>query len=273
MTAESPKPQLPIMADLVEFFRPDLSERGIIIGAQALLILSGNIFYESLSPRELGYCYEYSDPKPHLAGRCAGKIAVARASHLPLNFENLSGIEILPAQILFNNPRFATSQAPHVVTTLDSIAGFRWAISLTHEVDTGIAAAVAVGISSANASHMYVGIDSMPRTRLLNALEDHGQENLRKIFSNKEIEEAKRSDDALTACWAGKEAVAKALQTGISPKHGVIWTDIEVIRTPEGQQSITLSGGAQKRAEKLGISEIKIITIGTSVKTAVVFAS
>lgn len=272
MLKENPRPQLPAMIEFAEFFRPDLPEKGVI-GLQALFILKGKIFYESLTPRELEYCNTYSDPKPHLAGRRAGKLAVARASHLPLNPQNLSRIEILPAQYLFTDPQFEASQAPYVVTTLDPIADFRWAINLTHEGDTGIAAAVAVGIPPKNPQQIHVGIDCMSCSRLFEVLTNHGQIHLQKVFTDNEIEVAGSSDEAFAGCFVGKEAVAKALGTGISPEHEVHWTDIEVIQTPEGQQRIALSGGAQERAEKLGISKLQIKTIGTSVKTAVVLAS
>lgn len=228
---------------------------------------------QPLSPRELEYCNTYSDPKTHLAGRRAGKLAVARALRLPLILKNLSGIEILPSQSLFDDPRFATSQAPYVVTTLDAITGFRWAISLTHESDTGIAAAVAVGIPTENAQQMYVGIDIMPCSRLQNILTIHGQNNIGKIFSVNEIKEVDRSDEAFTECFVGKEATAKALGTGISPQHGVYWTDIEILHGSENQQRVVLSGGAQERANTLGITDMKIKTIGISVKTAVVLAT
>lgn len=273
MLVENPRPQLPTMIEFAEFFRPDLLERGMTIGTQALFILQGDIFYEPLSPRELKYCYTYSNSKPHLAGRRAGKLAVARASRLPLSFENLSCIEILPAHMLFDDPRLATSQAPYVFTTLDPISRYNWAISLTHEVDTGIAAAVAVGIPPKKSQQMYVGIDCMPCSRLKKALNRHEPVGMQRIFSKKEIEETKNFDEALAECVVGKEAVAKALGTGISPQHGVNWTDIEILHGSERQQRVVLSGGAQERANTLDISELKIKTIGTSVKIAVVLAS
>lgn len=50
--------------------------------------------------------------------------------------------------------------------------------------------------------------------------------------------------------WAAKEAVAKALGTGIGAAVG--FHDIEVIAAASGQPQVVLHGGAQQRLQALG---------------------
>jgi holo-[acyl-carrier protein] synthase len=53
--------------------------------------------------------------------------------------------------------------------------------------------------------------------------------------------------------WAAKEAVSKALGTGIA--QGVGFADITISHTELGQPKIELSGGALNRAIELGITQ------------------
>ncbi|MHB8170614.1 MAG: holo-ACP synthase [Thermincolia bacterium] len=57
----------------------------------------------------------------------------------------------------------------------------------------------------------------------------------------------------LAARFAAKEAVAKALGTGIGQ---VGWRDIEVVKEPSGRPGIVLSGKGVETARELGIKEL-----------------
>lgn len=52
--------------------------------------------------------------------------------------------------------------------------------------------------------------------------------------------------------WAAKEAVSKALGTGIGEYCG--WRDVEVLRQASGAPLLQLSGAAARRATSLGIA-------------------
>ncbi len=57
----------------------------------------------------------------------------------------------------------------------------------------------------------------------------------------------------LAARFAAKEAVAKALGTGIGQ---VTWQDIEVVKEPSGRPGIVLSGKGAEVARELRITEL-----------------
>ena len=61
--------------------------------------------------------------------------------------------------------------------------------------------------------------------------------------------------------WAAKEAVMKTLGTGFI--KGIGWKEIEVINLQSGKPTIVISGGVERHAGEMGISEI-LITISHS---------
>ncbi|WNZ55055.1 holo-ACP synthase [Microbulbifer sp. MKSA007] len=56
--------------------------------------------------------------------------------------------------------------------------------------------------------------------------------------------------------FAAKEAVAKALGTGIG--EGISWQDIDVRRRKGAAPQVVLAGAAEERAEKLGVDRIHL---------------
>ena len=54
----------------------------------------------------------------------------------------------------------------------------------------------------------------------------------------------------LAARYAAKEAASKALGTGIA--RGILWKEIEVVRTKGTQPLLKLHGRAAERAERIG---------------------
>lgn len=59
----------------------------------------------------------------------------------------------------------------------------------------------------------------------------------------------------IAGAFAAKEAVAKALGTGIG---AVEWKEIEILHGQEGQPYASLSGNAQRRMDELGGSRLHI---------------
>jgi holo-[acyl-carrier protein] synthase len=69
----------------------------------------------------------------------------------------------------------------------------------------------------------------------------------------------------LAARFAAKEAVAKALGTGV---RGFRWRDVEIVNDELGKPQVVLTGGAAERAAALGVSRVHL-SLSTSTQIAV----
>ena len=81
------------------------------------------------------------------------------------------------------------------------------------------------------------------------------QSFLVRCFTDKELDLIGTDYDKAAGNFAVKEAVAKVLGTGFS---GIRPIEIEVLRDEKGKPFVTLSGGAEKIAGKLGIKRIHV---------------
>ena len=108
------------------------------------------------------------------------------------------------------------------------------------------------------------GTDLVEVERISRAVNRLGQPFLDRIFTS--FEQADCMPDrrltpggaaSLAARFAAKEAVSKALGTGIW-QQGVSWTDIAVRRSPDGAPSIELNGAALIVFESIGGHSIAI---------------
>ncbi|MFE4259744.1 holo-ACP synthase [Streptomyces sp. NPDC056883] len=107
-------------------------------------------------------------------------------------------------------------------------------------------------------TRIAVGVDLVEVDRVRRLLADNpaAEED---IFTGRERAycAAKRNRLAhLAARFAAKEAVLKALGTGLGP--GTRWTDVEVVNTPLGRPRVRLSGGAGDRAAQAGASSVEL---------------
>lgn len=103
------------------------------------------------------------------------------------------------------------------------------------------------------------GIDLVETARIAGAIKRQGEAFLKRVFTPAErayCESHANSAGSFAARWAAKEAVAKALGTGIG--GDALWTEIEVIREESGQPTIKLHGAAAALAARLGMREIRI---------------
>lgn len=66
----------------------------------------------------------------------------------------------------------------------------------------------------------------------------------------------RRRGERYAARFAAKEAVLKALGTGLS--GGITWQDIDVRRTASGAPFVEFSGIAAKKATELGLSSWRL---------------
>jgi holo-[acyl-carrier protein] synthase len=96
---------------------------------------------------------------------------------------------------------------------------------------------------------LSTGIDLVEIDRFQSALERHGERFLGRIFTQGERVEVGNNIASLAARFAAKEAVSKALGTGIGP---VAWREIEVLRGEARQPLLHLHGKAARLAESLG---------------------
>ena len=104
-----------------------------------------------------------------------------------------------------------------------------------------------------------IGTDLVEVARIAKAIERQGDAFLRKVFTADEREYCEtRGNTAVhyAARFAAKEAVAKALGTGIGAQAG--WLDLEVVRQESGAPTIRLSGNALEFAESQRITRILI---------------
>lgn len=81
---------------------------------------------------------------------------------------------------------------------------------------------------------------------------------LNRVFTLPELEQTGRSLVSLAGRFAAKEAVVKALGTGIGNVH---WTDVEVFTDQEGAPNLKLSGEAHRIAISL---QLKIWSLSIS---------
>lgn len=116
----------------------------------------------------------------------------------------------------------------------------------THEVFPSPATPVAV----------VVGVDLLARGRLASSFARRGERLLRRLFTAREVEEARGQIARLEGRFAAKEACAKALGVGIG--RVASWREIEIIRLPSGKPALSLSGGAAARARELGITAFDV---------------
>lgn len=104
-----------------------------------------------------------------------------------------------------------------------------------------------------------LGLDFVEVTRVRGMLEKNGDRFKERVFTKGEVA---YSDSCASpamhyaARFAAKEAVAKALGTGLT--EGVFWREIEVQRDVKGAPTIMLHGGAAVRAHELGIREWRV---------------
>lgn len=88
---------------------------------------------------------------------------------------------------------------------------------------------------------------------------------IERVFTVAEQQFCADRDERLAGRFACKEAVAKALGTGIGE---VRWKDIEILADPSGMPTVHLHGRAAERAAELGlntwsvsISHIKMLAV------------
>lgn len=94
------------------------------------------------------------------------------------------------------------------------------------------------------------GIDIIEVERIDRAILRHGDRFFERFYTAQELIDAGGRTPALAARFAAKEAVAKALGTGIGK---VGWKEIEIVNGPRRQPELRLHGHAREVAISLGL--------------------
>lgn len=97
---------------------------------------------------------------------------------------------------------------------------------------------------------LRTGVDLIELERIEGVIRRYGSRFLERVFTSRELAEVGGNPASLAARFAAKEAVAKALGTGIGD---VSWQEIEILRGPARQPNLYLSGRATSLAEDLGL--------------------
>lgn len=108
-------------------------------------------------------------------------------------------------------------------------------------------------------STLGIGVDLVEIARIERALEKSGERLARRILCDSEYEDFASSNRPavfLAKSFAVKEAVSKALGTGIS--QGVRFHDISLTRLPSGQPQVKLDGAALKRLAEIGAQRMLV---------------
>jgi len=104
-----------------------------------------------------------------------------------------------------------------------------------------------------------IGIDVVEVERIEEAVERQGETFLNRLFTAGErtyCEKQKRPGLHFAARFAAKEAVSKALGTGIGGRAG--WLEMEVIRGESGAPTMSFSGKAAEFLQAEGIAEVQV---------------
>lgn len=104
-----------------------------------------------------------------------------------------------------------------------------------------------------------IGIDVVEVERIASAIQRHGEPFLARLFTDAErayCEDRKNPAPHYAARFAAKEAVSKALGTGIGGQAS--WLDLEIANDQDGAPKLRLHGAADNFVKERGITEIQI---------------
>ncbi|NLK00873.1 MAG: holo-ACP synthase [Clostridia bacterium] len=118
-----------------------------------------------------------------------------------------------------------------------------------------------------------VGTDIIEIDRITKVIERFDHRFLQRVFTPREIETARGRgalfNAALAARFAAKEAILKALGTGL---RGLKWVDIEIVSRESGRPEVVLRGEAEILAGEKNIASIHV-SISHCRNYAVAFAA
>jgi holo-[acyl-carrier protein] synthase len=121
------------------------------------------------------------------------------------------------------------------------------------------------------AGGLTCGVDLIEIDRIEAAVERWGDRILNRVWTEREQAYCRGRGPQLASRFAGKEAVSKALGTGIKD---IIWREIEILPDRRGKPMLFLHGRAKERATKLGLTQWAVsLTHSRNFACAMVVAS
>lgn len=103
---------------------------------------------------------------------------------------------------------------------------------------------------------LAIGTDLLDSTRIEKVMRRHGERFVQRILTANEqqiYQQRQQSVNFLAKQFAAKEALAKALGTGIA--KGISFQQLEVLRDQQGAPQVILHGAAQLRLTELGATK------------------
>jgi holo-[acyl-carrier protein] synthase len=114
---------------------------------------------------------------------------------------------------------------------------------------------------------LSVGVDVIETERIARAVQRWGDHFLSHVYTRDELSHCRNHVPELAVRFAAKEAVSKALGTGL---RGVSWREMEILADSRGKPLVQLHGRAKRRAKELGLHEFAI-SLSHSRRYAVAF--
>ena len=102
---------------------------------------------------------------------------------------------------------------------------------------------------------LAVGVDIIEISRIRKALGKWGARFQARVLTQAEIAYCRGRVPEIAARFAAKEAVSKALGTGM---RGIGWREIEVLADTRGKPIVRLHGRARARADELNFGSLSI---------------
>lgn len=117
---------------------------------------------------------------------------------------------------------------------------------------------------------LATGVDLIEIARIETVLSRQGNAWLERIFTPAELDYCGKRAESLAGRWAAKEAVAKALGSGIGD---VSWKEIEILGDEQNAPVLKLYGAAESKARELGLTNWSVsISHNQSLSVAFVVA-
>jgi len=98
---------------------------------------------------------------------------------------------------------------------------------------------------------LRTGVDLIEISRIDEVVARHGKHYLERIYTPAELEQCGKRTESLAGRFAAKEAVAKALGSGIGD---VSWKEIEVLGDEQNAPVLILHGAAEQMAKGIGLT-------------------
>jgi len=105
------------------------------------------------------------------------------------------------------------------------------------------------------ATKFAVGIDVIEIERVADVIARHGGRFLDRVYTADEVAHCRGRVHELAARFAAKEAVMKALGTGV---RGVGWRDIEILPNRRGRPLVFLYGRGAARAARIQLRGLEV---------------